>query len=1130
MSKFYNTLLLVFVSIAILSAQKITWADEVVSFSSEYQDAYRYYSSYQILGVPNAIGPEDLSPWAWVPKKPDAGSEHIRVRFKNAQKGIRQVYVSESHVPGAITKISLFDNKGKKHVVYENKDPKPLRTTPYRMFKTSFSPTNYYVKECLVELNTKKVPGHNHLDAIGITDHHGEIKIKGLIDDLQYARPVPPPENLGRSVNSNFAERLPIISPDGNTLYFTRKWHPDNVGAREKDGRIESQDDIWVSQRKGNNQWSHAVNIDSPLNDERHNFVIAVNPTGTNIYLGNDYQNRSNKDGVSISSGGRGMWGKPRALKIQDHYNDNVFVEYHMSVDEKILLLSVERTEGYGERDLYVSFKQGKGWSKPKNLGRDINTVNIESSVFLAADGKTLYFSSNGHYTYGGLDVFMSKRLDDSWTKWSKPKNLGPKINTPENDFNYTIPASGEYAYFSSSYDSYGMSDLFRILLPQEARPEPVMLMSGQIIDVTTNKPIQAKLKYNSLPKKKDEKPTTPEEENIAEADDDGSYQVILPYGENVEVYADIEGYFPVSESMELSDDNLEELDSDNPDDPLLVFDDAPPSEEEKKLENELVRLEQELAALKKKKQERPEPKKYITAYDYDKPQGVVTNPSARPKPKPKVGKDSELDYLKKKYYNKLYGSDDEPEDTPPSDTVASTPRKNNKPKPKPADKNNKEVKSMYDKLYGNKDKDEPKEKEVAETERPQEVVDDMDDNEEDDNEPIAQNKPRPKPNPADKNGDEVQSMYDKLYGNKNKDKEPSDSDVVEDKPVSNPSDDPFYVAEEEEEKPEEKETPSEDVAKEEPREENTDPFFVPEEEEDEKETPVASNRPKEDVPSFEELEEKIRQELKAELLAQIRAELRQELMDEIKKEFEREAQEKALVEEAARKLERENRKNLDSLDPVKANVEGGDIEEELKSLIIADVKEQLKEELEAPIKEELKEDVALLVKEKELEKKEEKANELKKERMENSDGPRLKDEPKKDPEYIELNQNIQVVPIKVGQVIPMNNIFFDANKSDLKDESFSELQRVLEFLKKNPNLVVEVGGHTNGWCSSSFADQLSKGRAKEVRAYFTENGIPENRIQYRGYGKRIPIADNDTLQGRKKNQRVELKILEILD
>ena len=128
------------------------------------------------------------------------------------------------------------------------------------------------------------------------------------------------------------------------------------------------------------------------------------------------------------------------------------------------------------------------------------------------------------------------------------------------------------------------------------------------------------------------------------------------------------------------------------------------------------------------------------------------------------------------------------------------------------------------------------------------------------------------------------------------------------------------------------------------------------------------------------------------------------------------------------------------------------------------------------------------------------------------------------------LEKDILLIPLKVGQIIPMKNIFFDANQFSIKEKSYKELNRILGFLNANPNLIVEVGGHTNGFCSHEFANELSKGRAERVTQWCIDNGIPQNRVQFCGYGKIRPIATNDTVAGRRKNQRVELKILEILE
>lgn len=120
------------------------------------------------------------------------------------------------------------------------------------------------------------------------------------------------------------------------------------------------------------------------------------------------------------------------------------------------------------------------------------------------------------------------------------------------------------------------------------------------------------------------------------------------------------------------------------------------------------------------------------------------------------------------------------------------------------------------------------------------------------------------------------------------------------------------------------------------------------------------------------------------------------------------------------------------------------------------------------------------------------------------------------------------MVPIREGQVLTLNNVFFDANKSKIKEESFSELNEIAVFLKENPNIWVEIGGHTNGLPEDDFCNKLSNDRAESVRQYLIGQGADADRITWKGYGKTQPIADNSTLAGRTKNQRVELKIIKV--
>ncbi len=117
---------------------------------------------------------------------------------------------------------------------------------------------------------------------------------------------------------------------------------------------------------------------------------------------------------------------------------------------------------------------------------------------------------------------------------------------------------------------------------------------------------------------------------------------------------------------------------------------------------------------------------------------------------------------------------------------------------------------------------------------------------------------------------------------------------------------------------------------------------------------------------------------------------------------------------------------------------------------------------------------------------------------------------------------------IKKGDILQIQNLYFDANQFNVKTECEGTLAEVYKFLSKNPKLIVEVAGHTNNRPSDSYANTLSTNRAKAVCDWLISKGIPKNRIQYKGYGKTLPIAPNTTDDGRRKNQRVEIRVLSV--
>jgi outer membrane protein OmpA-like peptidoglycan-associated protein len=164
----------------------------------------------------------------------------------------------------------------------------------------------------------------------------------------------------------------------------------------------------------------------------------------------------------------------------------------------------------------------------------------------LAADGVTLYFASTGYSSYGSDDIYMTKRLDDTWQNWTEPQNLGPSINTSSADLNFTMPASGDYAYLVTDNQAIGGSDIFRVKLPEVLKPKPVVLIKGKVIDAKTGKPIAANVKYENL--------NTATEVGIANAEPKtGNYAIILPCGANYGFMATAPGYIAENQNLDLS-------------------------------------------------------------------------------------------------------------------------------------------------------------------------------------------------------------------------------------------------------------------------------------------------------------------------------------------------------------------------------------------------------------------------------------------------------------------------------------------------------------------------------------------------------------------------------------------------
>lgn len=343
-------------------------------------------------------------------------------------------------------------------------------------------------------------------------------------------------ERLSDLVNSPAFEKGPLVSPDGQTLYFTRSIPT---------GRNSFDDDIWMSERQSDGTWGRATAMPPPINTPGHNFVASVLPDNNRLIVGNVYDasGRIVGGGYSLTERTIGGWSLPRPLQVRNHVNLSPWGEACLSPDGTTLIVTVARPDCYGERDMYFSRLQDDGtWSEAVNMGPVVNTVGDEASPFLAADGRTLYYASTGLPGYGSSDIYMTRRLDDTWTSWSEPYNLGPAINTTGWDAYYTVPADGAYAYFTKESPN-GDGDIWRVVLPPQLRPNPVIIVSGTVTDAVTGAPMSSTIRYERL--------RTGEALGSAVSDPaTGRYRIALQANDEFGFRAEAPGYVPVSQNI----------------------------------------------------------------------------------------------------------------------------------------------------------------------------------------------------------------------------------------------------------------------------------------------------------------------------------------------------------------------------------------------------------------------------------------------------------------------------------------------------------------------------------------------------------------------------------------------------
>jgi OOP family OmpA-OmpF porin len=476
----HRSLAFIFCLVALsVSAQEIHWAEEVVGYSSQRSNLL--FSAEQACGMPNKYPDFSFTPCAWMPDKTNVkDSIFIHLGFKQAQT-VGQVILVQSFDPEVPSTLYLRNSRGLEQMVMIS--PTLLKEN---LMRVPVEPVANDIVSVRIVWSDKSSKEPFQLDAVGVTNSYSTVSIPFYTDTLGLSNRPEPLSNL----NSPYDEVLPVVSPDGRILYFDRKKHPMNTGN-------ELNDDIWYARRMQDSTWSTPLNMGKPLNDDGHNFINAVSADGNMVLLGNTYsKSESPTHWMSSSERSETGWQTPVPVTIIGFSNKDQYNEFSMSADGQYIVLSIESDETNGMRDIYISKRiSDRYYSKPKNLGKVVNTAAVEMSPFLAADGQTLYYASNGLPGYGGYDIYVTRRLDETWENWSPPLNLGAGINTADWEAYFTTDAKGEMAYFCSSLGVDNL-DLYRVKLSPAAKPEDLVQFTGKVLDRSGGTYIAAKISY----------------------------------------------------------------------------------------------------------------------------------------------------------------------------------------------------------------------------------------------------------------------------------------------------------------------------------------------------------------------------------------------------------------------------------------------------------------------------------------------------------------------------------------------------------------------------------------------------------------------------------------------------------
>ncbi|HIP32577.1 MAG TPA: hypothetical protein EYG86_07445 [Crocinitomicaceae bacterium] len=275
-------------------------------------------------------------------------------------------------------------------------------------------------------------------------------------------------DNLGGNVNTEYNEYAAVISADESLLLFTAR-RPNSTGGKKDPMLNEHFEDIYISEKQKDGSWSKSRNMGEPVNTNDHDANSGLSADGQKFLI---YMGKKGMGDLYECLLEGDTWGEPESLGKKINGKDSHEPSACYSPDGNSIYFVSNKQGGYGDHDIYVSHKDEKGkWGEATNLGTTINTQYSEEGVYMHPDGKTLYFSSQGHNSMGGYDIFKSVYNSDR-KMWGTPENIGYPVNTTGDDVFFVISASGRHGYYTSaSEDGFGLRDLYVVTFLGEEKP-----------------------------------------------------------------------------------------------------------------------------------------------------------------------------------------------------------------------------------------------------------------------------------------------------------------------------------------------------------------------------------------------------------------------------------------------------------------------------------------------------------------------------------------------------------------------------------------------------------------------------------------------------------------------------------